>query len=64
MGETSPSRLQRDISGITEKILLQHLKELMEYEIIDKKTYQTYPLKTEYYLTEKGYEILKALEIF
>ena len=64
LGATSPSTLKRDISGITEKMLQEHLKELIDVKIIDKIVYDTYPLKTEYFLTDRGNEILKALTIF
>ncbi len=60
----SLSQLERDIEGISQKMLLEQLKELREYELIDKKVFEGYPLKVEYYLTEdKGRKLLKALEI-
>ena len=31
---------------------------------VDKTVYDTFPLKTEYFLTEKGKAVLKALEIY
>lgn len=64
LGNTSLSKLERDIDGITQKMLLEHLKELMEFGLIDKKTYEGYPLKVEYFLTDdRGSKMLKALEI-
>ncbi len=64
LGNTSLSKLERDIDGITQKMLLEHLKELMEFGLIDKKTYKGYPLKVEYFLTDdRGSKMLKALEI-
>ena len=45
-------------------MLLEHLKELMEYGFVDKKTYDGYPLHVEYSLTEHmGKQILEALRI-
>ncbi|WP_250277302.1 winged helix-turn-helix transcriptional regulator [[Clostridium] colinum] len=64
LGATMPSNLLKEICGITEKMLHQHLKELISYGIIDKRTYGQYPLKTEYFLTDMGQDILKALEIY
>ncbi len=64
LGATMPSSLLRDIAGITEKMLHQHLNELISYGFVDKKTTDTYPLKTEYFLTQSGEQILKALEIY
>ena len=63
MGETSLSKLRRDINGITEKMLLENLRELIDVGIVDKNEYEGYPLRVEYYLTSRGKDILKALEI-
>ena len=61
---TSLSKLERDIEGITQKMLLEQLKELMEYGFVDKKVYQGYPLRVEYFLTKgRGERILEALTI-
>ncbi|MGL5054440.1 MAG: winged helix-turn-helix transcriptional regulator [Fusobacteriaceae bacterium] len=64
LGNTSLSQLSKDINGITQKMLLQHLKELNEDGFVNKKTFQGYPLKVEYFLTEdRGTKILNALSI-
>lgn len=64
LGETSLSKLEHDIEGITQKMLLEHLKELIKYGFVDKKTYPGYPLHVEYFLTENmGKEMLEALRI-
>jgi len=64
LGPTSPSKLRRDIKGITEKMLLQQLKELMDFQLVNKEEYlSTYPLRVEYRLSTKGQEVLKSLEI-
>lgn len=64
LGNTSLSHLEKDIDGITQKMLLQDLKELMEYGLVDKKTFSGYPLKVEYFLTQEiGIKILEALTI-
>lgn len=64
LGRTSLSRLEKDIEGITQKMLLQQLKELMEFGLVDKEVFDGYPLRVEYFLTEnQGRKILKALEI-
>lgn len=44
-------------------MLIENLKELIEVKIVEKKEYSGYPLKVEYYLTPRGENILKALEI-
>ena len=63
LGNTSLSKLKKDINGITEKMLIENLKELIDVKIVDKKEYSGYPLKVEYFLTKRGKNILKALEI-
>lgn len=64
LGGTSLSRLEKDIVGITQKMLLEQLRELMEFGLIQKRTYEGYPLRVEYFLTEDmGHSVLHALEI-
>ena len=59
----SLSSLEKSINGINQKMLLEHLKELMEFKIIGKIKFAGYPLKVEYYLTERGKDLLKAIII-
>ncbi|HOT75215.1 MAG TPA: helix-turn-helix domain-containing protein [Candidatus Wallbacteria bacterium] len=60
----SLSQLEHDIRGISQKMLLEQLKELMEFGLVDKKKFKGYPLRVEYFLTEdKGGRIIKSLEI-
>lgn len=64
LGPSSLSKLENDIQGITQKMLLEQLKELTEFGLVEKKVYDGYPLRVEYYLTEKrGHKILEALTI-
>lgn len=61
---SSLSNLQKSIKGISQKMLLQHLNELIEFDLIGKYTYEGYPLKVEYYIKEsKGRKVIKALNI-
>ena len=63
-GPTSLSKLEHDIDGITQKMLLEHLKELIEFGFVEKKVYEGYPLKVEYSLRKPQVEkILSALKI-
>jgi len=62
--KASLSQLEKDIKGISQKMLLEQLKELKEFGLVDKKTFEGYPLKVEYFLTkEKGLKVLEALKI-
>ena len=64
LGRTSLSKLEKDINGITQKMLLQHIKELIEFGLVDKIKYDGYPLRVEYFLTpNKGTKMIECLEI-
>ncbi len=64
LGHTSLAQLEKDINGITQKMLLEQLKELIECRLVDKEVFDGYPLKVEYYLTEdRGERIIEALMI-
>lgn len=64
LGPTSLSQLEKDINGITQKMLPQHLKELVEFGFVSKESYQGYPLRVEYFLTKnRGEKLLQALNI-
>lgn len=60
----SLSGLEKSIKGINQKMLLQQLNELQKFGLVDKKKYDGYPLRVEYFLTEnRGKKIVEALEI-
>lgn len=63
LGETSLAKLTRDIAGITQKMLLEQLRELCEFGLVEKNVYEGYPLRVEYFLTPSGCRILDALKI-
>ena len=44
-------------------MLIEQLKELIEYGMVDKQTYDGYPLHVEYSLTKRGEQMLMAMEI-
>lgn len=62
-GATSLSQLERDIRGINQKMLLEQLKELLDFGIVAKQSFDGYPLKVEYSLTERGEKLLEAVTI-
>lgn len=59
----SLSSLQKSILGISQKMLIDQLKELSEYGIVNKISYEGYPLKVEYFLTARGIKLLEAINI-
>ena len=65
-GRASLSTLEKEINGISQKMLLEQLKELKEFGIVDKIQYEGYPLKVEYFRTEgrgkKAFEAFKIMQ--
>lgn len=53
--------LRRMIPQVSEKVLIQELKALMELGVIQKKTYNEVPPRVEYELTPKGHEVFPDL---
>lgn len=58
-----PSDLEKSIKGINQKMLLEQLFELTDIGMVEKRTFDCYPLKTEYKLTERGKRMLEAISI-
>jgi DNA-binding HxlR family transcriptional regulator len=54
--------IRRAIPDITEKMLIQELKSLVESGILTKKSYGEIPPRVEYTLTEKGKKALPLLK--
>lgn len=59
----SLSAIERSIKGINQKMLLEQLKELIGNGLVSKNTFEGYPLKVEYYLTDRGREMVEAIRI-
>lgn len=59
----SLASLKKEINGISQKMLIQHLNELIVCSLVKKTTYDGYPLKVEYFLTERGKKIFEAISI-
>ena len=55
--------LRRLLPDISEKMLIQELKSLVEYGVLNKKSYNEIPPRVEYTLTDKGKEILPIIEL-
>lgn len=53
-GTKRTSELQRSIPGISQKVLIQQLRELERDGIIGRLVYSQMPPKVEYYITEYG----------
>lgn len=55
------SELERSINGVTQKMLIQQLKELEKDGIVCRTVYPQVPPKVEYTLTEFGLALAPAL---
>jgi DNA-binding HxlR family transcriptional regulator len=53
--------LRRGVIGITEKMLIQSLKELEKDGLVNRKVYRQVPPKVEYSLTELGQSFIPVL---
>lgn len=62
-GKMSLSQLRCSINGISEKMLLEQLRELKEFGIVEKHNFEGYPLRVEYFLTNRGTKLLEAVKI-
>lgn len=56
------NQFEEDLDGISPKTLSERLKEFQELGLVDKEKYNEIPPRTEYVLTEKGEDLLDALE--
>ncbi|MGX1776780.1 winged helix-turn-helix transcriptional regulator [Nocardia brasiliensis] len=54
--------LRRGLPGVSEKMLIQQLRELEQDGIVDREVYREVPPRVEYRLTELGVALNRALE--
>ncbi len=58
------SELERAIPRVSQKMLIQQLRELERDRIVERKVYPQVPPKVEYRLTEWGRALCPALDAF
>ena len=56
------SELRKEMVNITDAVLATTLKELINEEIIERKSYNEIPPRVEYFLTEKGRSVVPILQ--
>jgi DNA-binding HxlR family transcriptional regulator len=54
--------LERDVTGISPKMLIKELKELEAIGIVNRQTFNTVPITVEYSLTENGLTLKPILD--
>lgn len=62
-GKKRYGEIKRLIPEISEKMLINELKSLVNFGLVDKKSYLEIPPKVEYSLSEKGKDILPIIDI-
>ncbi|MBO6166464.1 MAG: helix-turn-helix transcriptional regulator [Eubacterium sp.] len=63
-GPKGLSELEHEIEGINQKMLLEQLRELIQFGLVEKKTFDGYPLRVEYSITERrGKKMIEAIDI-
>lgn len=55
--------LKKLIPDISEKMLIQELKSLVDYGILNKKSFNEIPPRVEYTLTKKGLKVLPLIDL-
>ncbi len=61
-GDNRLSLLQKNIEGITHKVLIQQLRELEECGIVDRVDYDEMPKRVEYSISDKYKEIIPIID--
>ena len=63
-GSKGLAELEREIEGINQKMLLEQLRELIQFGLVEKKTFEGYSLRVEYSITERrGRKMIEAITI-
>jgi DNA-binding HxlR family transcriptional regulator len=60
-GAKRTGQLRRLVTNVSEKMLIQHLKEMMDDGVIRRIDFQTVPPHVEYELTDFGQSLAKVL---
>ena len=60
-GVNRPGALEREIAGISTKVLSERLRKLTAYGLLDKASYAEVPPRTEYALTKSGSRLVRII---
>jgi len=56
------NELQRDLEGISQKVLTDSLRQMMDDGLVYRHDYQQMPLRVDYSLTELGKKLLPIID--
>ena len=56
------SELKRRLKGVSPKTLVERLRDLEGYGIVERAVYAEVPIRVEYSLTERGVELAQIIE--
>ena len=57
-----PGEMERSIEGLTAKVLNDCLRRLVQFRVLEKRSYQEIPPRVEYRLTEFGWKFRRTLD--
>lgn len=60
-GVNRPGRLERELPGLTTKVLNERIKKLERFGVISKLNFPEVPPRVEYQLTERGKQFLTLI---
>lgn len=60
-GVHRPGTLEKNIAGISTKVLSERLRKLTAYGLLNKETFAELPPRTEYALTSKGEKLVALI---
>jgi len=61
-GSKRPSEIQRRIPGMSERVMAQQIKELLEYGVVEREIIDPVCKHSEYRLTELGRTLVPIIE--
>jgi DNA-binding HxlR family transcriptional regulator len=61
-GVKRPGAMQKVVEGLTAKVLNERLSKMVQYGLLEKKSYPEIPPRVEYEFTDFGSRFIKVLE--